>query len=66
MREDLVVEPGLGVPSVVEPDQDLPLPDKPLLAERVSALEARLREIGSVVVAFSGGADSAFLLAAAA
>jgi len=61
-----VVEPGLGVPSVVEPDQDLPLPDKPLLAERVSALEARLREIGSVVVAFSGGADSAFLLAAAA
>ena len=33
---------------------------------RVEALEARLRELGSVVVAFSGGTDSAFLLAAAA
>jgi uncharacterized protein len=32
---------------------------------RLSALEARLRELGSVLVAFSGGADSAFLLAAA-
>ncbi len=35
------------------------------LAERVTALETRLRKLGSVVVAFSGGADSAFLLAAA-
>ena len=32
---------------------------------RLAALEARLRELGSVLVAFSGGADSAFLLAAA-
>ncbi len=36
-----------------------------VLAERLSALDGRLRELGSVLVAFSGGADSAFLLAAA-
>jgi uncharacterized protein len=33
---------------------------------RLGALEARLRTLGSLLVAFSGGADSAFLLAAAA
>src|SRR5581483_10806266 len=37
-----------------------------LLPARLSALDAALRALGSVVVAFSGGADSAFLLAAAA
>ena len=37
-----------------------------LLDVRLGALEASLREAGSVLVAFSGGADSAFLLAAAA
>jgi uncharacterized protein len=35
------------------------------LAERLRALERHLRSLGSVLVAFSGGADSAFLLAAA-
>ncbi len=39
--------------------------DDHLLDQRLAALEARLRELGSVVVAFSGGADSALLLAAA-
>jgi uncharacterized protein len=36
-----------------------------LLDRRLAALEERLRDLGSLVVAFSGGADSAFLLAAA-
>jgi uncharacterized protein len=36
-----------------------------LLDERLGALDAQLRGLGSVLVAFSGGADSAFLLAAA-
>ena len=36
-----------------------------LLEQRLAVLDARLRELGSVLVAFSGGADSAFLLAAA-
>jgi pyridinium-3,5-biscarboxylic acid mononucleotide sulfurtransferase len=33
--------------------------------DQLKDLEARLRDLGSVAVAFSGGADSAFLLAAA-
>jgi uncharacterized protein len=36
-----------------------------LLRTRLAALEADLKERGSVLVAYSGGADSAFLLAAA-
>ena len=36
----------------------------PALAERLAALDDRLRALESVLVAFSGGADSAFLLAA--
>lgn len=35
------------------------------MAERLEALEERIRGLGSVLVAFSGGADSAFVLAAA-
>ena len=40
--------------------------DAQVLERRLAALEADLRARGSVLVAFSGGADSAFLLAAAA
>ncbi len=39
--------------------------DEYLLSVRLAVLEARLRELDGLVVAFSGGADSAFLLAAA-
>jgi uncharacterized protein len=39
--------------------------DEHLLDVRLGTLDARLRELDSVLVAFSGGADSAFLLAAA-
>lgn len=37
-----------------------------VLEQRLARLDAHLRTLGSVLVAFSGGADSAFLLAAAA
>jgi len=36
-----------------------------VLPDRLAALDQALRSLGSVVVAFSGGADSAFVLAAA-
>lgn len=36
-----------------------------VLEQRLSLLDKGIRELGSVLVAFSGGADSAFLLAAA-
>jgi uncharacterized protein len=39
--------------------------DEHLLQTRLAALDADLRERGRLMVAFSGGADSAFLLAAA-
>jgi uncharacterized protein len=39
--------------------------DEHVLQTRLGALEGDLRERGSVMVAYSGGADSAFLLAAA-
>ena len=39
--------------------------DDHVLDLRLADLDARLRDLGSVLVAFSGGADSAFLLAAA-
>jgi uncharacterized protein len=39
--------------------------DGHVLDLRLAALEARLRDLGSLLVAFSGGADSALLLAAA-
>jgi uncharacterized protein len=39
--------------------------DDHLLDRRLATLDGRLLDLGSVLVAFSGGADSAFLLAAA-
>ena len=39
--------------------------DEAVLTRKVADLQQRLRRLGSVLVAFSGGADSAFVLAAA-
>lgn len=41
------------------------LPSDPELASKITALDDELRTLGRVVVAFSGGADSAFLAGAA-
>jgi uncharacterized protein len=43
----------------------VPTPPLDDLDHKVAALQRRLRELGSVVVAFSGGADSSFLAAVA-
>lgn len=42
-------------------DQGLPAPDERLLLEKEAALRAAMAACGSVVVAYSGGTDSAYL-----
>jgi uncharacterized protein len=62
-REDLV---GAGTHVVLDDLTAFPgWLDEHLLRTRLAALDDRLRGLGSVLVAFSGGADSALLLAAA-
>ena len=62
-REELE---AAGTQVVLESLADFPSwLDDHLLHTRLAALEADLRRRGSVLVAYSGGADSAFLLAAA-
>lgn len=52
--------------TVVTVGTDGPRPEPAALSARLAGLQQRLTHLGSVLVAFSGGADSAFLLAAAA
>lgn len=48
-----------------DPVQPVPIDSDPALDGQLAALDAQLRALGSVLVAFSGGADSALVLAAA-
>ncbi|WP_344146589.1 HAD family hydrolase [Nocardioides koreensis] len=62
-REELV---AAGTHVVLDSLEEFPAwLDEHLLTTRLAALEADLKERGSVLVAYSGGADSALLLAAA-
>ena len=62
-REELV---AAGTHVVLDSLEEFPAwLDEHLLTTRLAALEADLRDRGSVLVAYSGGADSALLLAAA-
>ena len=62
-RDELV---AAGTDVVLDDLTDFPAwLDGFVLEQRLAALDAHLRELGRVLVAFSGGADSAFLLAAA-
>ena len=62
-REELV---DAGTDVVLDSLEDFPeWLDEHLLGTRLDALERDLRARGNVLVAYSGGADSAFLLAAA-
>ena len=62
-REELV---AAGTDVVLDSLEGFPAwLDEHLLTTRLAALEADLRDRGSVLVAYSGGADSALLLAAA-
>ncbi|WP_220451200.1 haloacid dehalogenase-like hydrolase [Nocardioides dongkuii] len=62
-REELV---AAGTHVVLDSLEEFPAwLEEHLLTTRLAALEADLRARGSVLVAYSGGADSAFLLAAA-
>jgi uncharacterized protein len=62
-REELV---AAGTHAVLDDLTEFPAwLEEHLLATRLTALDADLRDRGSVLVAYSGGADSAMLLAAA-
>ena len=46
-------------------DREVAWPRIPVLDEKLSRMRARVRELGSVLVCYSGGVDSAFVLAVA-